>query len=358
MRRAYSKGLSYRYLIGFVIVFCMISALMAHGAVQTYAADYSAYSNSRVGWGLSYTKDHSTPGGSFPRGESMADYDAYYVGDTSEKVIYLTFDCGYDNGYTDGVLDYLKKKGITAAFFLTKPFVDKHPELVLRMKNEGHLVCNHTVNHKDMTTLSVEKIQSEIKGVEDAVEALGVTLDKFVRPPEGAYSLRTLKVLQDMGYKTIFWSFAAVDWDVNNQPGVDAVYNSFMEKYSNGCIPLLHIISSSSTGAVKPIVESMTELGYRFGSLSELGKKQGKITVSIKKRLIYSGKAVEPKINTTNKGAKLTVNYYKKINGRYEPINGAPSEKGLYYVQVFAEATDEYAECKSEKVHFHIGNKK
>ena len=205
-----------------------------------------------------------------------------------------------------------------------------------------------------MTTLSADKVVSELKGVEDAVAELGYKIDPYMRPPEGAYSIRTLKIQQDMGYKTIFWSFAAVDWDVNNQPGVQTVYNSFMEKYCNGCIPLLHIISESSTGAVKPIVESMTEKGYRFGTLDELGKIKGSITVSIKKRLTYNKKAVSPVVTTENTGSKLTFNYYKKVNGKYQAIDAAPELPGLYYVQVKAEATEKYAQAESEKVHFHI----
>ncbi len=322
---------------------------------DVFATDYSSYSNDRVGWGLVYTTDHSTPGGSFPKGVDITEYDAYYVGDTSDKVIYLTFDCGYDNGYTTGVLDYLKKKGIKAAFFVTKDFVDKQPDLVRRMRDEGHIIGNHTVRHKDMTTLSVSDAKNELIQVAAAVkEVTGTKIDPYFRPPEGAYSVRTLKLYQDMGYKTVFWSFAARDWDVNNQPGADTVYNSFMQRYCNGSIPLLHIISSSSTGAVKPIVEAMEEKGYRFGTLNELGKPDGEVTVNIDTTIEYTGHAVKPTVTTTNEGANVTYSYYEKIDGKYTKISAAPKLPGLYYVTAIVDATDSYGLAKSEVVHFHI----
>lgn len=336
-------------------VLMALTVLLSFTAVSTEAADYSAYDNTKVGWGLSYTKDHTAPGGTFPKGVDISQYDALYVGNTAEKVIYLTFDCGYDNGYTEGVLDYLKEKGIKACFFVTKDFVTKQPALTKRMRDEGHVIGNHTVRHKDMTTESVQEIKDEMKGVEDAVlEATGTKIDPFMRPPEGAYSVRVLKILQDLGYHTVFWSFAARDWDVNNQPGVDTVYNSFMEKYCNGCIPLLHIVSSSSTGAVKPIFETLSGQGYRFASLKELVRKDGEITVTIDRKILYNGKSVEPSYTTTNEGAEVKLSYYKRKDGKYYPIKKAPKAPGVYYVMAEVAATEEYNAAKSAKVHFHI----
>ena len=214
--------------------------------------------------------EHKTP--TVKSGIDYAAYSAYYVGDTSEKVIYLTFDEGYENGYTSKILDVLKQKNVKAAFFVTESYIKSNLELVKRMQAEGHTVGNHSIKHLSSPDLSDEELFYEINETAWTYKKLtGFDMPKVFRPPMGEYSERTLAVAHNMGYKTIFWSFAYKDWETDNQPGKQAAYDTVMSRYHNGAILLLHAVSSSNTEALPDIIDSLTEAGYRFGTLDELG---------------------------------------------------------------------------------------
>lgn len=237
--------------------------------------DYDAYNNDGEEWWFVRKNDH-VPSGS---GEIVPinDYNGYYLdrkATKEDKVVYLTFDCGYENGFTPSILDTLAEKNVKAMFFLTKSFVTSNPEYVKRMKEEGHLIGNHTVRHLSSPSLTPEELQAELEAVEEAVlEQTGYPLDPFFRPPMGAYSERTLKVAQDMGYSTIFWSIAYYDYDVNNQPGKEYVLDHFHTYYHNGAIVLMHNISQSDTEALGEVIDLWREQGYRFATLTELVEK-------------------------------------------------------------------------------------
>ena len=222
--------------------------------------------NTSIGWGVSMHADHTTPGGNVPKGVSLKKYQAYYVGNTKEKVMYLTFDCGYEGGYTRKILKTLKKENLKAIFFVTKPFIEENPKLVKKMKKEGHLVGNH-----QLSKCNVAKIRKEINDCAKTMKKLtGYNMDAFIRPPEGVYSLRALKVIKDMGYKTILWSIAYYDYDPQNQPSVDYVVNKFKTYYHKGAIPLLHIVSKADCEALPKIIRLMHSKKYHFKTLNEL----------------------------------------------------------------------------------------
>lgn len=221
-------------------------------------------------WWLKRNENHQTP--EVSDHIDLSKYDAYYVNPKcKKKKIFLTFDCGYENGFTPKILDVLKKQKIVAAFFVTKPFIREGRELVRRMKKEGHNVGNHTVHHKSMPTLSDRDNKQEIIDcAEYCKEATGYEMDHFIRPPMGEYNEKTLKLTKSMGYKTIFWSMAYVDFDVNKQPGKQYVVEHFKKYTHNGAIPLMHNVSQSNAEALDEVITNLKKEGYQFESLKKL----------------------------------------------------------------------------------------
>lgn len=221
-------------------------------------------------WWLKRNENHQTP--EVSDYIDLSKYDAYYVNPKcKKKKIFLTFDCGYENGFTPKILDVLKKQKIVAAFFVTKPFIREGRELVRRMKKEGYIVGNHTVHHKSMPTLSDRDNKQEIIDcAEYCKEATGYEMDHFIRPPMGEYNEKTLKLTKSMGYKTIFWSMAYVDFDVNKQPGKQYVVEHFKKYTHNGAIPLMHNVSQSNAEALDEVITNLKKEGYQFESLKKL----------------------------------------------------------------------------------------
>lgn len=233
---------------------------------------YKEINNDKDGWWFRRKKDHvpSGTGEQFDIGE----YQGYYLQekvDNGDKVIYMTIDCGYRSDNTEKMLDIFKKHDVKVMFFVTKHFIDASPKEVRRMVEEGHMVGNHSVTHADLTELTDEEIVEEILGCEEAFyEVTGKQMDLYFRPPEGAYSKRTMQITKDLGYKTIFWSIAYNDYDKKNQPGKDFVIEHFDTYHHNGAIPLMHNDSQSNLEAMDEVLTFLEEQGYRFGTLSEL----------------------------------------------------------------------------------------
>ena len=221
-------------------------------------------------WWLKRNENHQTP--EVSDHIDLSKYDAYYVNPKcKKKKIFLTFDCGYENGFTPKILDVLKKQKIVAAFFVTEPFIREGRELIRRMKKEEHIVGNHTVHHKSMPTLSDRDNKQEIIDcAEYCKEATGYEMDHFIRPPMGEYNEKTLKLTKSMGYKTIFWSMAYVDFDVNKQPGKQYVVEHFKKYTHNGAIPLMHNVSQSNAEALDEVITNLKKEGYQFESLKKL----------------------------------------------------------------------------------------
>ncbi|WP_294371315.1 delta-lactam-biosynthetic de-N-acetylase [uncultured Clostridium sp.] len=202
----------------------------------------------------------------------LKENDGYYLGDTSNKTIYLTFDEGYENGNTGKILDTLKELEVPAAFFVVKPYIDTEPDLIKRMVNEGHIVGNHSVHHPSMAQIhDSEKFKSEFTGVEDAYKELtGQDMPKFFRPPMGKYSKESLEMTKQLGYKTIFWSFAYKDWLINDQPSESKGIEKIVNGSHPGCIMLLHAVSDTNTKILKQVITDLKNSGYQFKSLTEL----------------------------------------------------------------------------------------
>ncbi|CDI50436.1 delta-lactam-biosynthetic de-N-acetylase [Clostridium tetani] len=204
----------------------------------------------------------------------IKNHSTYFLGDTSEKVIYLTFDEGYENGYTSKILDVLKANDVKAAFFVVTPYIKTNKDLIKRMVDEGHLVCNHSVHHPSMAQVALkgkEKFKEEFTGVEEIFkEVTGKEMPKFFRPPMGKYSELSLSYTKELGYKTIFWSFAYNDWNVDKQPNPEAAKKRIVDKAHNGAIYLLHAVSKTNTEILDSVIKELKDKGFRFASLEEL----------------------------------------------------------------------------------------
>ena len=223
--------------------------------------------NTAVGWGLPMKTGGEIPEVPIKTANLFAKYSAFCMGDTNQKKVYLTFDCGYENGETSKILDALKSKDAKAVFFVTKSYVTSSPELVQRMVDEGHELGNHTVTHPNLTKVSYDKFKSELLDLNEYVkEHYGVQM-RYIRPPEGVYSERTLAATQMLNMSTILWDFAYKDWDPDNQPGADYAYEKVTKHIHNGSILLLHAVSSSNAQALPRIIDTLRSEGYIISPL-------------------------------------------------------------------------------------------
>jgi peptidoglycan-N-acetylmuramic acid deacetylase len=318
-------------------------------SVPDTGVDADSLDNTTHGWGLVTNTSHDVPinAGS----EIFPQYRTYYYVDTDSDDIYLTFDCGYENGNTETILDTLKEHGIKALFFVTKGYLQDNAKLVKRMKQEGHLVGNHTVRHLSTPSLGTDEIRDELNACADYMkEKTGYDMDLYFRPPMGEYSERTLKAVQDMGYTTVLWSMAFYDYDVENQPGASAICEQFMTNYHKGAIPLLHVISQSDADALDSILTEMEEKGFHFTTLNTLADKDQSLRVRA-----YAHGASDGGLKVLVQGAQLPdtvkVLYYDSA-GRAQ--TSAPKTAGIYYIRAFAAGNSEYRSAVSERVRVHI----
>ena len=210
----------------------------------------------------------------FPDDSDFLDcHNGYYVGkgEDCKKKIFLTFDAGYENGNIEKILDVLKEENVPAAFFILKNLIYKNTDLVKRMAEEGHLVCNHTKNHKDMTTLTAEEMKANLKFLEDLYnEYTGKEMAKYFRFPEGRYNCNTILTAEEAGYKTVFWSLAYADWDDTNQPSEEKAIKILTDNIHDGAIVLLHPTSRTNARILKTMIKTWRDMGYSFGTLDEL----------------------------------------------------------------------------------------
>lgn len=222
-------------------------------------------------WGLGFGAEGTQPTGNVTA-EELKKYNAYYVGDSQEKVIYLTFDCGYENGNTEPILDALKKHNAKATFFVVGHFLESAPEIAKRMTEEGHAVGNHTYHHPDMSKISdLESFRKEVEDVEALYKKItGKDMMKYYRPPQGKYSTENLKMAQQLGYSTFFWSLAYVDWNVDSQPTKEQAFDKLLKRIHPGAIVLLHSTSKTNGEILDELLTKWEEMGYRFAPLSEL----------------------------------------------------------------------------------------
>ena len=221
-------------------------------------------------WGLCFQTPGTPPSGPADT-DTLRKFDGAYLSNTEEPVLYLTFDAGYENGYTAQILDILKEREVPGAFFLVGDYLERNPDLVRRMTEEGHIVGNHTMDHPDMSGLSGDAFAAQLGDMEALYEDItGQTLPKFYRPPQGLYSEENLKQAQELGYQTVFWSLAYADWDNDNQPDPDAAVEKLTGRLHDGAVILLHATSKTNAEILDRMIGKWQEMGYRFAPLTEL----------------------------------------------------------------------------------------
>ncbi len=222
-------------------------------------------------WGLSFQTEGQPPVGSANQ-TALAQYDAAYLGDTGRQVLYLTFDAGYENGCTAQILDILKAHQVPAAFFLVGNYLERNPELVQRMVDEGHTVGNHTWHHYDMSKIADKAtFTQELEMVETKFEEItGQALSKYYRPPQGVYSEENLAMAKELGYRTVFWSLAYVDWKNDSQPTAEEAFSKLIPRVHNGAVVLLHSTSATNAAILDELLTKWENLGYSFGTMEEL----------------------------------------------------------------------------------------
>lgn len=249
------------------IIFAL--SMIIHSALSISASESQS-------WYCVRNKDHKQPTADSNM-QYIEEYNGFYVdkrhGDScDEKVVYLTFDAGYENGNVERILNTLKEKDVTGAFFILGNLITKNTDLVKRMADEGHTVANHTNKHPDMTKkTSIEEFEKELKDLEKIYkEYTGKEMSKFFRPPEGKFNHSTMEYANRLGYCTIFWSFAYADWDNNKQMKASDAKKKILDNIHNGAVILLHPTSRTNADILGDVIDELKELGYRFGSLEEL----------------------------------------------------------------------------------------
>ena len=241
------------------------------GGVQETVSGNHVIESSEGNWGLSFQEEGQPPVAN-ASAEELKKYNAYYADVTGEKVLYLTFDAGFENGNTPAILDALKKHSAPAAFFVVGTYVTSNQELIQRMLAEGHTVGNHTYHHPDMSQIaSKEAFQKELQDVEKVYkETTGQDMVKFYRPPQGKYSESNLQMARELGYQTFFWSLAYVDWYENDQPTKEEAFDKLLGRIHPGAIVLLHSTSKTNAGILDELLTKWEEMGYTFRSLDQI----------------------------------------------------------------------------------------
>lgn len=222
-------------------------------------------------WGLSFQQEGEPPVANASY-EELKKYNAYYAENTGEKVLYLTFDAGFENGNMPAILDALKKHDVSATFFVVGTYIRDNPDLVRRIHNEGHTIGNHTYHHPDMSQISTkEAFEKELTDVEaEYRNVTGEEMPRFYRPPQGKYNEANLQMAKDMGYHTFFWSLAYVDWYENNQPSKEEAFDKLLHRVHPGAIILLHSTSSTNAMILDELLGKWEEMGYTFQTLQHL----------------------------------------------------------------------------------------
>lgn len=227
---------------------------------------------SSYGWGLPRSKNHQPPYPGDKYNKILNKYNSVYIGNTDKKMIYLTFDTGYEiEDHIIKILDILKMKNVPATFFVCGHYLKNHPDAIIRMADEGHIVGNHSWGHPDMTRVNDERFGREIEKLSDEYRKItGREMPYYFRPPKGTFNERLLGAANDLGYTTVFWSLAFKDWEINNQHGWKYSYNNIMSRIHPGAIILLHTVSKDNVDALPKVIEDLRNEGYEFASLDDL----------------------------------------------------------------------------------------
>lgn len=253
------------YVVLAIILLC-IGMVCALRAVNRLGAAEAAAGI--TDWGLSFQSEGAPPVANASQ-EYLRNFDALYVGDTNKKEIYITFDAGFENGNTERILDALKKHGVKATFFLVGNYFETQPKLVKRMAEEGHTIGNHTYSHPDMSKIGdIQSFQTELQKNEALYrDVLGSEMPKLYRPPQGKFCEENLKMAQQLGYSTVFWSLAYVDWYTEDQPTPEQAFSKLLPRIHPGAVVLLHSTSSTNAEILDELLTKWEETGYSFGDL-------------------------------------------------------------------------------------------
>lgn len=239
---------------------------------STYGALYgqseiAALDGSSQGYGQGVNVDENNrPVGAINLQDKYGKYGAIYIAEASSN-LYLTFDEGYENGYTSAILDTLKAKDCKAVFFVTMDYAKKNPDLIQRMINEGHVVGNHSVSHKSMPSLSLEEASTEITGLHNYIKET-YNYDMYLfRPPMGEFSEQTLALAQSLGYRTVLWSYAYRDYDTAAQPDQTEAFGKITAAKHGGAVYLLHAVSATNTAILGNVIDDFRNGGYVVGPI-------------------------------------------------------------------------------------------
>lgn len=243
---------------------------LSKASIQTNSG--GALSSKKIEWGIKRGDNHEQPDLGSKNRELIEKYNGMAMGNVDKKYIYVTFDLGYEAGYTEKILDILKENNVPATFFITAHYVNSASDIVQRMINDGHIIGNHTVNHKSMPGLSEEGLTKELKDLHTAIyEKFGFEM-RYMRPPKGEYSEKSLSITTKLGYIPVMWSFAYADWDEANQPSNQEGIDKIVNNVHNGEIMLLHATSKTNMEILDTVIKQIKEMGYQFKSLDEFSK--------------------------------------------------------------------------------------
>ncbi len=263
---------SRKFKIIFIIVLIIIIILLSEVLIKQYETVETSgevVSTKKIEWGIKRNENHEQPDVGSENRKLLEENNGICLGNTDKKVLYLTFDEGYEAGYTSEILEILKENNVKATFFITAHYLNTQESLVKQMIDEGHIVGNHTVNHKSMPDLSEEEIRKEVMDLHTAVyEKFGYEM-KYLRPPKGEFSEKSIKYTNSLGYKTVMWSFAYEDWNEDKQPDEEVAKDKIINNFHNGEIILLHGNSKTNTNILDSIIKEARNMGYEFKSLDE-----------------------------------------------------------------------------------------
>lgn len=266
------RNISYRFMLLLLIAIFSLSVISMNTKEGEIVTNSSTVSNQKIGWGIKRNDNHEQPDVGSNNKKVLEENKGICLGNKEKKNIYLTFDEGYEAGYTPQLLNTLKENQVKATFFITAHFVNTQPDLVQQMIEEGHIIGNHTVNHKSMPELTEDKIKTEVMDLHQVINEKFNYEMKYIRPPKGEYSEKTLQVTNQLGYTTVMWSFAYEDWNEDKQPDEQSAKKKVLDNLHNGEIMLLHGNSKTNTNILDSVIKEAKNMGYEFKSLDEFEK--------------------------------------------------------------------------------------
>lgn len=262
-----------KYIIPIVVIaiftFCVVQTQQKLETIQTSSTQVDSLSSKKIEWGIKRNDNHEQPDLGATNKRILDENQGISMGNVNSKKVYLTFDEGYEAGYTEKILEVLKQNEVKAAFFITAHYVNTKPELVEKMIQEGHTIGNHTVNHKSMPSLSLEEIKNEVMKLHTTIyEKFGYEM-KYIRPPKGEYSEKSVAYCNTLGYTTVMWSFAYDDWDESKQGREEYAKKKILDNIHNGAVILLHGNSKDNTNVLDTCIKEIKNMGYEFSTLDE-----------------------------------------------------------------------------------------